>query len=114
MSMKRAAILTLMSWFGVIGCNSGDDGPPGGTSLEGPYPCDSTECGSGELCVTFYAGLDAGPGGGTDRYCQAAPDGCVITDCYGTDCAQCIRDICYAASGFSVQVQGRNLTCPGV
>jgi hypothetical protein len=108
MTMKRAAIL--MSCFLWIGCD-GDTEPVGGTSLEGPYPCGSIECTTGQVCRT-------NGGGGTDytdsgvpspQVCITAPDECVIADCQDTSCAPCIRALCDPHT--DVSVSGRDVAC---
>lgn len=70
-------------------------------------------CGSGEVCVRYYGGIDAagdidtGPG----LSCARIPDSCTISDCSGTECPPCIIDLCSCTECTSVTA--RHVVCAG-
>lgn len=111
MTAKRHVLLTLTSWFLVIGCNSADDSGPGvvATSLEGPYACGTMECSTGQLCETTHPGLDSGAP--PPQQCVTVVDGCLISDCYQSSCPECISELCDGGGSASITVSGRDLSC---
>jgi hypothetical protein len=79
------------------------------TPLAGTYPCGASECQTGEICTTFYAGIDSGVA--PSPTCTAVPAQCTIRDCSYDECAMCVRELCGAWD--NVRVDGRELSCGG-
>jgi hypothetical protein len=83
----------------------------GGTSLEGSIDCGTNTCGSGQVCVTWYPGIDAAPPEENLPVSScAAPDDCAVTDCSGYDCPPCVTSLCSGCTGCA-RLEGRQLSC---
>ncbi|HEU4611278.1 MAG TPA: hypothetical protein VFS15_04345, partial [Kofleriaceae bacterium] len=63
MRQERSAIATRLSRILAVTAFIGACGSDG-TSLDGVVTCSSGECSSGELCVFYAGGIDAGAGPG--------------------------------------------------
>jgi hypothetical protein len=101
----RVAWLTVFT----IACGGGS----GGTLLTGTAPCGpGLTCDSGEVCRRFAGGVDAGGSGSgvSQGECITFPPNCFLFNCSGSECAQCIVDLCFQGPA---TVSGRDLTCAG-
>lgn len=121
MMSKRVWIATALSCFlalaTIASCDMGEDcctGTASGTSLSGPYDCGANTCGSGEVCVRFYGGVDAGSDSQPSAYCMSPAPLCAVEDCGGYSaqvCSPCIEQLCYERA--YVSVVGRDVSCGG-
>ena len=105
--MKFAALLALA----LVAC--GDDSNSSATSLEGTIECGSpaTQCTTGQVCLHFTAGIDAGTSPGDSYECKTVPGSCGIMDRDGT-CASCVSALAPTRiSAYSVS--GRTVNCLG-
>jgi hypothetical protein len=83
----------------------------GGTSLDGTVECGPMTCGAGELCMRYYAGIDAAGDSGPGLSCVRVPDSCEVSDCARGECAPCVVDLCGCTECTSVTE--RHLVCAG-
>ncbi len=113
MRQERSAIATRLSRILLVTAFIGACGSEG-TSLDGLVPCSTGECTSGQLCVYYPGGLDAGVGPGGHTECAVVPDRCIVQDCEGIECDLCLRELCAPLiDGSQIRVSGRMMSCPG-
>ena len=115
MTTKQTRFATTMSRFAVLAAIAACGASSGRTGLDGRITCGDKFCETGQLCATMAAGVDAAVPGQPIYFCSTVADGCLVEDCIGTACPVCIRDLCFpGATGYGIELDGRNLTCPGV
>jgi len=69
-------------------------------------------CGAGELCMRYYAGIDAADDvPGPSLSCVRVPDSCEVFDCARGQCTPCLIDLCGCTECTSVTE--RHLVCAG-
>ena len=86
---------------------------PGPTPLYGPTPCESMQCGPGQVCEASRAYPDDG---GVPAQCITVPTTCVVYDCSENQCSTCIRELCDVCrtdvDNCYMSLTGRSLRCP--
>jgi len=83
-------------------------------SLDGPYPCGSSTCTSGQVCLQQVSGVSPDAGGGTISTCVTPPASCNnFYECSTcpNECAGKLCDSVGGTGGGYVSVSGRTIAC---